>query len=209
LVETAKGRATRQRIIEAAALELRERGARATTLEGICVRSRTGKGQLFHLFPRGRSELMRAVAESESERVFTNQQPYLETLGSAESWRRWRDGTLQDFRDEGRSCPLALLIVELGAENTGTREVAEQLTARWQKSLVEGISRGQQLGDIDGKVDAEEAAAALVTAIQGGIVMLLATESAFHLESALNICLQRLITANLDLSRAQQTQSSS
>jgi AcrR family transcriptional regulator len=45
---TAKGAATRQRIIEGAAAEIREHGAAAARLEDICARVRVSKGQVFH-----------------------------------------------------------------------------------------------------------------------------------------------------------------
>ena len=47
---TAKGAATRRRIVEAAAAEIRERGTLATTLDDVCRRSGTGKSQVFHSF---------------------------------------------------------------------------------------------------------------------------------------------------------------
>ncbi|MCL2733162.1 MAG: TetR/AcrR family transcriptional regulator, partial [Actinomycetia bacterium] len=45
---TAKGKATRQRIVEGAAAVVRERGVGAATLEDVMARTRTSKSQLFH-----------------------------------------------------------------------------------------------------------------------------------------------------------------
>src|SRR5258708_3677311 len=48
---TAKGEATRRRIIEGAAAEIRDRGVAATTLDDIREHTQTSKSQLFHYFP--------------------------------------------------------------------------------------------------------------------------------------------------------------
>ena len=44
---TARGRATRQRLVEGAAAEFRRRGVAATTLDDVLAATRTSKGQLF------------------------------------------------------------------------------------------------------------------------------------------------------------------
>ena len=66
---TAKGEATRQRIIDGAAAEIRVRGAVATTLDDMLARTGTSKSQLFHYFPNGKDQLLLAVAEQEAARV--------------------------------------------------------------------------------------------------------------------------------------------
>ena len=59
---TPKGRATRQRIVDGAAAEIRIRGAVATTLEDVMAHTATSKSQLFHYFPGGKDQLLLAVA---------------------------------------------------------------------------------------------------------------------------------------------------
>ena len=45
---TAKGKATRNRIVEGAAVVLREKGVSAATLDDVMACTRASKGQLFH-----------------------------------------------------------------------------------------------------------------------------------------------------------------
>ena len=60
---TAKGAATRQRIIEGgAAGVIREVGLGDTTLDDIRTRTATSKSQVFHYFPSGRDESLLVVA---------------------------------------------------------------------------------------------------------------------------------------------------
>lgn len=77
---TRKGAASRQRIIEGAAAEIRDRGVALTTLDDIRARTHTSKSQLFHYFPGGKEQLLLAVAEHEAEQVLADQQPHLGAL---------------------------------------------------------------------------------------------------------------------------------
>jgi hypothetical protein len=79
---TAKGQATRQRIIECATAEIRDRGVAVATLDDIRARTQTSKSQLFHYFPDGKEQLLLAVAEYESKTVLDDQQPYVDALTS-------------------------------------------------------------------------------------------------------------------------------
>ncbi|WP_410615486.1 TetR/AcrR family transcriptional regulator [Amycolatopsis sp. lyj-109] len=59
---TPKSAATRQRIVEGAAAEIRERGVAVTTLDDVRSRTGTSNSQLFHYFPDGKEELPGAQA---------------------------------------------------------------------------------------------------------------------------------------------------
>jgi AcrR family transcriptional regulator len=50
---TKKGLATRQRIVEGTAAEIRANGVAVVTLDDVMARTRTSKSQLFHYFPGG------------------------------------------------------------------------------------------------------------------------------------------------------------
>lgn len=201
-MQTAKGAATRRRIIEAASDVVRERGAESTSLDDVCLRSGTGKGQLFHYFPDGREELMLAVAELEAERVFEDQDPYLFELDSRATWEAWLDATVRQYREQGLLCPLAILISEVGRYNPEAQAVSARLVERWQEALRVAIERTQVTGDADPAVDAHALAAAVITAVQGGVAVLLSTGSTAHMEAALAVCLDRLLPARTALAAA-------
>jgi AcrR family transcriptional regulator len=76
---TPKGLATRARIVEVAADLVLARGAGGTSLDDIRARTSTSKSQLFHYFPRGKAELVSAIATFQAERVLAAQQPFLDT----------------------------------------------------------------------------------------------------------------------------------
>ena len=123
---TAKGQATRQRIIEGAAAEIRERGVAVATLDDIRARTQTSKSQLFHYFPDGKEQLLLAVAEHEAQMVLDDQQPYLGALTSWAAWQRWRDAVVDRYRRQGQHCPLAVLMSEIGRSTPGAQAVTRR-----------------------------------------------------------------------------------
>ena len=189
---TKKGAATRRRIIDAAAAEIREHGAGAATLEDIGRRSGTGKSQLFHYFPDGKEQLLLAVAEWEADRVIEDQQPYLGQLTSWEAWRQWRDVVIERYRRQGVHCALGVLITEIGRHTPAAQAVTRPLLVQWLGQVQVGIEAMRDNGLISRDVDPVRASAALIAAIQGGVTILMSTGSAEHLEAALDLCLDYL-----------------
>jgi AcrR family transcriptional regulator len=184
---TAKGRATRQRIVLGAAAEIRERGAVATTLDDVCRATATSKSQLFHYFPAGREQLLYAVAEHEADRVLLDQEPYLSALTSWAAWDAWRDAVLARYREQGVSCPLGVLTSQLARTTPASREVTARLLDQWQRKLTEGVRAMREQGETGSGVEPEQAGAALLAGIQGGVSILLQTGRLTHLEAALDV----------------------
>ncbi|GAB3744186.1 TetR/AcrR family transcriptional regulator [Amycolatopsis oliviviridis] len=189
---TRKGAATRQRIIDAAAEEIRERGVGAATLDDICRRSGTGKSQLFHYFPDGKEQLLMAVAEWEAGQVIEDQQPYLGQLTSWQAWHDWRDVVVERYRRQGVHCPLGVLITEIGRHTPAAQAVTRQLLEQWQRQVQAGIEEMRANGSIGPGIDPVRASAAVIAAIQGGVTILMSTGSADHLEAALDLYLDYL-----------------
>ncbi|MEU7085215.1 TetR/AcrR family transcriptional regulator [Streptomyces achromogenes] len=189
---TRKGAATRQRIIEGAADQIREQGVFSVRLEDIMARTATSKSQLFHYFPDGKDELLLAVARHEASRVIDEQQPELGSLTSWAAWQGWRDKVVARYRAQGGDCPLHAALAQLGGATDATRTVAGELLGRWQQELVTGIRHMQSSGEVDPALDAGREAAALLAGIQGGVLILLTTGDGTHLEAALDLGIDRL-----------------
>ena len=184
---TAKGEATRSRIIKAAAEVLREKGVVLTTLDDVMARSRTSKSQLFHYFPEGKDELLLATAQFEADQVIADQQPYLGCLDSWEAWQQWRDVVIKRYAEQGDQCPLGQLTLHLGRTTPGTRALVAQLMDRWQEYLAVGMRSLQAAGRLPSDLDVEERSASLLAAIQGGVAILQATGRIYHLRAALDM----------------------
>lgn len=189
---TPKGAATRQRIIEGAATEIRERGVAVTTLDDVRARTGTSKGQLFHYFPDGKDELLLAVARFEADQVLEVQQPQLGELTSWAGWRRWRDTVVSHYDSRGQHCPLNVLISQLGRATPGAQAVVSELLRRWQDEIEAGIRHLQRAGEVRADLDVGRTSAALLAGIQGGVVVMLSTGSINHLEAALDVGIDNL-----------------
>ncbi|MEU5696162.1 TetR/AcrR family transcriptional regulator [Actinosynnema sp. NPDC020468] len=193
---TAKGAATRRRIVEGAAAEIRERGAAATTLDDICARTSTSKSQIFHYFPDGKEELLLAVAAREADRVLEDQQPHLGDLTKWEAWQEWRDVVVRRYEKQGVHCALGVLITELGRSTPAAQTLTAQLVERWQAALRTGVRHMQDAGLFKPELDADRTAAALLAAVQGGVTILMSTGRVTHLEAALDTSLALLRNDN-------------
>ncbi|GAA0492394.1 TetR family transcriptional regulator [Paractinoplanes deccanensis] len=183
---TAKGAATRQRIVDAAAQLIRTAGAAGTSLDDVRAATATSKSQLFHYFPDGRADLLLAVAEHEAAQVLAVQRPWLDDLTTRESWRQWRDAVLRHYVELGDRCPLGVLTAELGKSSPETRAVVGELYDTWEAEL----ARGTQAMGVERPL---EVARAILVAIQGGVVMLRATGRVSYLETGLDAGLAPLL----------------
>ncbi|ROO87752.1 TetR family transcriptional regulator [Actinocorallia herbida] len=178
---TAKGRATRQRIVAAASLLIREQGVAETTLDDVRVATATSKSQLFHYFPEGRSDILAAVAEYEAAQVLEAQQPYLGDLSTWESWQGWQKAVLDHYTELGRRCPLGSLTAELGKASPQARAIISALYDSWEAALVRGVEAVTS----DGPEESRARARSILAAVQGGVVMLQGTGRTDYLEAAL------------------------
>ena len=172
---TAKGQATRQRIIEGAAAEIRERGVAVATLDDIRARTQTSKSQLFHYFPDGKEQLLLAVAEHEAQMVLDDQQPYLGELTSWAAWQRWRDAVVDRYRATGPALPARR--ADVGDRPQHARRSGGHLGADAQVARRDRGRRAAHAGAGQGRrsrLDADRVAAALLAGIQGGVGVMLA-----------------------------------
>jgi AcrR family transcriptional regulator len=171
--------------VESAALVLRETGA-AATLDDIRERSGTSKSQLFHYFPEGKDQLLLAVARHEAERVLDDQQPHLGHLDSWEAWYSWRDAVVARYEEQGDTCPLGTLFHQVGRSTPGARAIVVQLLDTWQEQIATGIRALRDKGLLPASYEADDASAALLAGIQGGVSILLSTGRVDHLKAALD-----------------------
>jgi AcrR family transcriptional regulator len=184
---TAKGEATRNRIVEATADRILAAGIGATSLDDVRADSATSKSQLFHYFPGGKAELVRAVIALQGQRVVEAQG--LDALDTYDKWERWRDALLQHYGDQhGWGCPIG----SLASEAAGTDpELAEQIhtyMTDWRRQLQDGLERM-------GVTDPQRLSASILAAVQGGLMLTQFEQALWPLEAALDGALAQLRAA--------------
>ena len=195
-VLTPKGQATRARIVEGAAEVVRDLGAGMATLDDIRARTGTSKSQLFHYFPGGKDALRLAVAQHEAGRVLEDEQPRLGRLDSWDAWHAWRDAVVERYELQGDFCPLGALYQHIGRSTLGAQAIVTELMREWQESLAAGIRAMQRNGPLPLSLNVDEAAAALLAGIQGGVSIMLSTGQSTHLRAALDWWIARLHAAS-------------
>ncbi|MCI2424097.1 TetR/AcrR family transcriptional regulator [Saccharopolyspora sp. K220] len=188
---TARGAATRARIIEGAAHELRQHGV-AVTLDHIMAKTGTSKSQLFHYFPGGKEQLLLAVAEHEATCMLDDQQPFLSDLTNWEHWLAWRDAIVQRYRSQGGTCPLAVIMTEIGQSTPAARAITASLVEEWERGVAKGIRSMQDSGLVDRSIDVDRVARGIIAGIQGGVSIMLATGNVAYLEAALDAAINEL-----------------
>jgi AcrR family transcriptional regulator len=191
-VLTAKGSATRQRIVAGAAGLVRDLGAANVSLDDIRAATSTSKSQLFHYFPAGKSDLLLAVARYEAQQVLDDQQPMLGDLTSWAAWEAWRERVVEKYRAQGPGCPLSALTSQLGLADPATRTVVTEMYQDWHAHLAHGVRALIASGQLDAGTDAAGAATAILAAVTGGATLLMATGQISYLEVALDEALTGL-----------------
>ena len=104
---TAKGLATRERIVEVAAALMYSGGVAGTSWEDVQKGAGVSASQLNHYFG-DKQGLVRAVIAHQTRALLESQQPHLASLDSLEALQAWRD-LLVDGRRQIQcqgGCPL-------------------------------------------------------------------------------------------------------
>src|ERR1700757_1593379 len=94
---TAKGRATRARIVNAAAELMLEHGVARTTIEDIQQAAAVSTSQMYHYFA-DKGDLVAAVIDAQSDQVLGGQELELHRVDSIEALCRWRDAMVAGVR---------------------------------------------------------------------------------------------------------------
>lgn len=190
---TAKGAATRLRIIEAAAVRIRARGAAGTSIDDVRADARVSASQLYHYFS-DKKELVRAVVAYEAEAAIGEQQPQLDSLGSIESLRSWRDAVVAQARGRaGRGwSPLGSLASELIDTDPDARAGLLEGFDLWLAPVENGIAAMRASGELQSDADARGLAVGLLAALQGGLLIARVFEQTAPLEAALDAAIARI-----------------
>jgi AcrR family transcriptional regulator len=193
---TARGAATRARIVESAAEQVLASGVGGTSLDDIRADTETSKSQLFHYFPGGKSELVGAIASFQADRVLGAQEPYLSRLATWEDWRGWRDAVISHYGAQPHwGCPIGALANELiGTDPERAAEVAAHME-RWRGLLEAGVVRLRDAGELSPEADPRALSLAVFAALQGGLLLTATAESIEPLEAALDGALAMLRAA--------------
>jgi TetR/AcrR family transcriptional repressor of nem operon len=169
---TAKGIATRERIVDAASILILEHGVEAAKLEDIQAAAHVSASQLYHYF-EDKSALILAVIDHQTEAVLGAHRPVLERLDSFEALEEWRDlivGSIEAQRCIG-GCPLGSLVGSLAESDPLARAALANSFAEWERLLRVGIETMRDSGELRADVDAASLAISILASVQGGLLL--------------------------------------
>ncbi len=189
---TARGAATRARIVEVATDLVRSHGVANTSLDAVLEACHASKSQLYHYFA-DKDDLVLAVIQRQTECVLAAQEPLLRELKSLAGLRRWRNALVELSRQTNCAggCPLGSLVSEL-AESAKPRALLAESFARWEAHLVAGFTTMRARGELGSHARPPDLATAVLTALQGGLLLAQTMRSTRPLELALDMALEHV-----------------
>jgi AcrR family transcriptional regulator len=168
---TDKGRATRNRVLDAASALVFEHGVAGTTLDDVRAAADVSKGQLYHYFA-DKEDLIHAVVDRTIQQVL-DAQPALADLSSWTAIAKWFDDLveLQAARHAVGGCPIGGLASELAETDEQARTELAAGFDRWEAPLRKGLLEMRARGKLRRGADPAQLATATLAAIQGGLVL--------------------------------------
>jgi TetR/AcrR family transcriptional repressor of nem operon len=184
---TAKGRATRERIVQAAAKLVAEKGAAGMSLDDVRARTGASRSQLYHYF-EDRDDLVHAVIDGTADSVLDKQSELLDHLDSWAGIDRWFDTLVQDQIDRQArgGCPIGCLAGQLAESDPDARAAIAAGLERYEAHLRDGLTRMQARGKLLKDADPAALAIATMASMQGGLLLTQVRRDPHQLRIALN-----------------------
>jgi TetR/AcrR family transcriptional regulator, transcriptional repressor for nem operon len=169
---TARGRATRERILRAAGELIAERGVAGTSLDDVRERAHASKSQLY-LYFADREELLRAVAETTCDAVLAGQAEVLDGFDSFEGIERYLAAVVAVQVEGGAhgGCPIGSLAGQLVEGDDVAREILAGGFKRWESGLRVGLEAMAARGDLRSGADPAALATQTLAILQGGLLL--------------------------------------
>jgi TetR/AcrR family transcriptional regulator, transcriptional repressor for nem operon len=186
---TPKGERTRNRIIEAAAQLIHERGAAGTTLDDIRSAAAVSGSQLSHYFV-GKDELVQAVIDHQAATIAGTQRQA--DLGTPAGLRAWRDTVIAEVNSsQGKGgCPLGSLAGQLAETDAQARALIAAGFGQWSAAISDGLRRLHDTGHLPDGTDPDDLAVTLLAALQGGLLLAQIQRDTRSLQTAIDTLLE-------------------
>ncbi len=186
---TARGAATRSRIVKAAADLIYAHGVDRTSLDEVMAEAGVSKSQLYHYFA-DKDALVLEVIAFQTERVLSAQQPHLGALDSLRALQLWRDALVQlNASARAKGCPLGSLVSELANDSEAARKRLAAGFKIWSDCIERGLTKMRERGALTASANPHELAVALLSAVQGGLLLSKTTQTSRPLEISINMAI--------------------
>jgi TetR/AcrR family transcriptional regulator, transcriptional repressor for nem operon len=190
---TARGAATRARIVNAAAELMYVKGVEATTLAEILVAGAASKSQFRQHFA-DKDDLVRAVIAFRAEEVLGKQTRRLAKVDSFRGLDLWREALLQrsTVRRGAWGCELGSLSSQLSDNDDDARRRLVDAFREWERLLAEAFVRMRDNHLLAYDIDAAAIATAVMAAVQGGYLLAQLARDSAPMKLALDMALRHV-----------------
>lgn len=160
-------RGPRERMIVSTALLVRERGARATSLDAILAHSGAPRGSVYHHFPGGRDQLLREATQYAGEYVArrleraTGDDPLAPLEVLFDDYRR--NLVASDFR---AGCPVVAVAIESAEDGPDLRDCTLAAFDRWRRAIAGSLEDSGVAA-----IRADELATHAIASFEGAIIL--------------------------------------
>jgi AcrR family transcriptional regulator len=170
---TAKGRATRDRIVQVAAELILSDGLSALNMDALRKAASVSGSQLAHYFTDKRTLIRAVVARQINVVLDFHRQPKLGALDTFDDFERWIDLNMRYLRRIGYSGTPTYhaLAGQLGKSDTATRETLAAGYRQWIELLEQAIQRMKDRRVLVARADPRKLALVIVSAHQGGATL--------------------------------------
>ena len=167
---TRKGQETRQRIVDAAAGLIFRQGVAHTTIEDVRAAADVSSSQLYHYF-EDKTALVWAVVDHQIDTMVGGQETF--DFSTLDGLRAWRDFVIAGQREHHCSggCPIGSLGGQLAETDPDARAHVAEGFKRWEATIQSGLREMQARGELTPDTDPDTLALALLTALQGGLLL--------------------------------------
>ncbi|HWD70728.1 MAG TPA: TetR/AcrR family transcriptional regulator [Solirubrobacteraceae bacterium] len=196
---TARGRATRERILKSATELIAERGIAGTSLDHVRALAEVSKSQLYLYFP-DRETLLREVASSTCDGVLDGQADILADFHSPAGIERYLDALVElqfDF-ERPSGCPIATLAGQLDPQDEQARLILADGMDRWEAGLREGLEQMRDGGELKPGTNPSKLATQTLALLQGGLVLARVRDDAAQMRLAADTALALIRSAVLE-----------
>lgn len=165
---------SRTRMVQSAALLLRERGLSGTSFRDVIEHSGAPRGSIYHHFPDGKRQLVREAVEMTGGWVGDAIAGVEDGGDPVEALRAFLGVWAQILRESDfrAGCPVVAVSVEANDEEPEVTDAAAAAFRRWTRELAAGLHRAG--------IDEERArrlATITIAAIEGAVVLCRAERS--------------------------------
>ncbi|MBV9807960.1 MAG: TetR/AcrR family transcriptional regulator [Solirubrobacterales bacterium] len=190
---TKQGRATRERIVRAAAELVGERGASATSLDDVIAATGASKSQLYHYFG-DKHGLVQAVVDYQCATVLGLQAHALASVSDWDDLERWAQTMVAIVEDQGAhgGCPIGTLAAALSDTDERLRTSLSEAFQAWSDAIRGALLRLRDNGLISTGADLDALTTITLSAIQGGLLLSKTSRDAGQLRIALDGAIAQL-----------------